>query len=171
MKPGTFPHRSGVARAGALALSLAGIVISSSCHKSLAQQSNGPVHAHVHHPPHGGTPIVLGEEAYHIELVRDVAEGKLEAYVLDGEMEEFVRINQPAIECIVTAGSDRRTILFTAVTDHATGETVGDTSFFEAKGEWVKSTSEFDGVLKTIQVRGNTFADVSFNFPQGNDRD
>jgi len=114
---------------------------------------------------------VLGEEAYHVELVRNTDEGKLDAYILDGEMEEFVRIVQPEIECVVTTGSDRRTILFHAVADRASGETVGDTSFFEATGDWVKSTNVFDGVFKSIQVKGSRFSEVVFNFPKGNDRD
>ena len=38
---------------------------------------------HEHHAPHGGTPVVLGDEAYHLELVRDPAKGKLQAFVLD----------------------------------------------------------------------------------------
>jgi hypothetical protein len=141
------------------------------CEKASPPDSSEPVHAHVHHPPHGGTPIVLGEEAYHIELVRDAAEGKLDAYILDGEMEQFVRIAQPAIECVVGTGPDRHTIIFRAVADQATGETVGDTSFFEVTGDWVKVTNQFDGVIKSIQVKGNSFSAVSFNFPKGNDRD
>ena len=30
---------------------------------------------------------------------------------------------------------------------------------------------EFDATLKTITIRGTTFADVKFNFPKGNDKD
>jgi hypothetical protein len=156
---------------GAAALVFPSLLFLSSCSKVGGKEASGPVHGHVHHPPHGGTPIVLGEEVYHIELVRDAANGTLDAFVLDDEMEEFIRIEQPTIECIVTTGTDRRTILFNAIADRATGETVGNTSFFEAKDDWVKSTSEFDGVLKNVQVKGATFTDVSFNFPKGNDRD
>ena len=48
-------------------------------------------------PPHGGTPVVLGNEAYHLELVVDAASGTLQVYVLDGEMENFVRVSAPSI--------------------------------------------------------------------------
>jgi hypothetical protein len=52
-------------------------------------------HQHEHKAPHGGTPVVLGNEAYHLEFVLDPATGKLSAYVLDGEMEKFVRTASP----------------------------------------------------------------------------
>src|ERR1700761_7575184 len=56
------------------------------------------VHKHEHHPPHGGTPVVLGNEEYHVELVLDAPTGKLQAFVLDGEMENFIRIAVNSIE-------------------------------------------------------------------------
>src|ERR1700735_613534 len=53
-----------------------------------------------HHPPHGGTAVVLGDEENHVELVRDAAAGKLQAYVFDSEMENFLRIPAASIEII-----------------------------------------------------------------------
>src|SRR4051812_43392691 len=85
---------------------------------------------HEHTAPHGGTPIVLGNELYHLEIVRDAATGTLQAYVLDGEMENFVRVTAPAIEVAVSDGSGPRTLVLKAVANPATGETVGDTSQF-----------------------------------------
>jgi hypothetical protein len=41
--------------------------------------------AHEHKTPHGGTAIELGEEAFHVELVKEDP-GTLSAYVLDGEL-------------------------------------------------------------------------------------
>jgi len=40
-------------------------------------------HKHEHKPPHGGAPVVLGDEEYHVELVLDAPAGKLDAYVFD----------------------------------------------------------------------------------------
>src|ERR1035438_8875229 len=58
----------------------------------------GHPHKHEHHPPHGGTPVVLGDEAYHIELVLDASAGTLQAFVLDGELENFIRSAAPSFE-------------------------------------------------------------------------
>jgi hypothetical protein len=132
---------------------------------------SGQPHKHVHHPPHGGTPVVLGDEVYHVELVRDAEAGRLQAYVFDGELENFIRSSVPSIEIDATVGGAPRPLVLQAVPNPATGETVGDTSLFEAQADWLKTTKEFDGVLKSITIRGTTFTDVKFNFPKGNDTD
>jgi hypothetical protein len=126
---------------------------------------------HVHHPPHGGIPVVLGDEAYHLELVLNAGSGTLQAYVLDGEMEEFIRSAVPSIEITAAVNGAPQTLMLKAVANPATGETVGDTSLFEAQAGWLKTTKEFDAVLKSITVRGTTFSDVKFNYPKGNDTD
>jgi hypothetical protein len=128
-------------------------------------------HVHQNHPPHGGTPVVLGDEVYQVEFVLDAAAGDLQAFVLDGEMENFMRASSPAFTLIATVGGQPRTLTMRAVANPATGETVGDTSMFEAQADWLKTTPEFDAVLQAITIRGSTFTDVKFNFPKGNDRD
>jgi len=57
------------------------------------------------------------------------------------------------------------------VANAATGETVGDTALFEAQAEWLKTNASFDAAINELQVRGNTYANVRFNFPKGNDTD
>src|SRR5688500_557791 len=34
-------------------------------------------HGHHHTPPHGGTPVILGNEDYHLEFVLDASNGKI----------------------------------------------------------------------------------------------
>ena len=126
---------------------------------------------HEHQAPHGGTPVVLGREAYHLELVRDAATGKLSAYLLDGEMENFVRVAAPAFEITATVAGTKQALTLTAVANPATGEKIGDTSLFEAQADWLKTTPAFDATLTTLTIRGTTFAAVPFNFPKGNDHD
>jgi len=154
-----------------LAVSLA--VFAAGCDKPppTAVAAVSPPAKHEHHPPHGGTPVVLGNEAYHLELVCDPDGGRLQAFVLDGEMENFIRTSEPSIEITATVGGVSKNLVLSAVANPATGETVGDTSLFEGKAEWLKSTPVFDGVLKTITIRGTAFADVRFNYPMGNDTD
>lgn len=126
---------------------------------------------HEHTPPHGGTPVVLGDEAYHVELVRDAANGRLQAFVFDGELENFIRSSMPAIQIDAVVNGQPKTLLLAAVASAATGETVGDTALFEGQADWLKTAAEFDATLKTITIRGTVFNDVKFNFPKGNDRD
>jgi hypothetical protein len=125
---------------------------------------------HEHTPPHGGTAVVLGEETYHLELVRDAETGKLTAYVFDGELENFMRSSSLVVE-IAVAGKSPDKLVFHPVANPATGETVGDSAMFEAQADWLKTADNFDGVLKTITIRGTPFSEVKFNFPKGNDKD
>ncbi len=143
------------------------------CSKSndTAAPQTAAVPKHEHHPPHGGTPVVLGNEEYHTEWVLDPATGKLQVFVLDGEMENFIRIPAQFIEIDADVSGHPENLKLQAIPNSATGEKVGDTSLFEARADWLKSTPTFDAVLKEITVRGKTYSHVKFNFPKGNDED
>jgi len=147
------------------------LILFSGCSKNenTAVSGTAPVHKHEHHPPHGGAPVELGEEEYHVELVRDATAGKLQAFVLDGELENFVRIAAPSLEVDVEVAGRPEKLMFMAVANNATGEKLGDSSLFEAQADWLKTTPEFDGVLKEIIVRGKGYTNISFNFPKGSD--
>jgi hypothetical protein len=141
------------------------------CAKPPAEITATTPHQHQHRAPHGGTPVALGDEVYHVELVLDATEGKLQAFVLDGEMENFIRSAMPSIEFAVSVRGQPQTLVLTAVANPATGETVGDTSLFETQADWLKAKGDFEATLKTITIRGTTFTGVKFRFPQGNDKD
>ncbi len=149
---------------------VAAALVAAGCSKPApAGADSAAPQAHHHHPPHGGTPVVLGEEEYHLELVLDAATGRLQAFVLDGEMENFVRSADRSIVIEASQAGTARSVELRAVPNPETGETVGDTAQFEASADWLKSARSFDGILKGITVRGKTYSDVTFNFPRGND--
>ena len=114
---------------------------------------------------------MLGAEIYHLEFILDPASGQLSAYVLDGEMENFIRIAAPSFEVVATVGGVKQTLFLAAVANYATGEKTGDTSLFATSADWLKTTKSFDAVVTQIEIRGTTFSDVKFNFPKGNDTD
>ena len=153
--------------AGALLFALA----VGACAKSPPVATVAPAAKHEHKAPHGGTPVVLGNETYHLELVRDATAGKLTAYVLDGEMENFVRVKAVSFEVVANGSAENRVLTFRAVANAATGESAGDTSQFEAQADWLKPTATFDATLTSLEIKGTTFSAVPFNFPKGNDRD
>jgi hypothetical protein len=124
------------------------------------------VSEHKAQPPHGGTPVALGDN-YNIEFVLDAASGTLSAYLLDDEMEEFVRSGMPSFEVTAKVGGAEQTLVFKPVANPATGETVGDTSLFTAQAGWLKTTTAFDAVIKSVTLDGTTFSNVAFNFPKG----
>lgn len=135
-------------------------------------EERAPAAAHAHHEhvaPHGGTAVELGHEEFHLELVLEAASGRLTGYVLDGELEQFIRIAAPSLRLIVRSGTREQALELRAVANPATGEKLGDTSQFEAVADWLKSTPRFDARLVEITVRGKTYRDISFNFPKGNE--
>jgi hypothetical protein len=138
---------------------------------ALAGTAHDQPKPHQHHPPHGGTLVVLGDEAFHLELVRDPAAGTLRAYVLDGELEDFVRIGAARLALEVQRDGRPGTLALLPVADPATGETVGDTSLFEARAGWLKTTDHFQGVFRNLNIQDRTFKAVPFDFPGGNDHD
>jgi hypothetical protein len=126
-------------------------------------------HKHQHVPPHGGTAVELGRDEFHLELVADFAAGRLTAYVLDGELEQFIRVPVAAFQVVAKVGGAEQTLTFNAVSNVATGEKAGDTSQFEAVAGWLKATTNFDASLKELIIRGKAYRDVKFNFPKGNE--
>jgi len=142
---------------------------------SKAEKTSAPapevIHRHEHHAPHGGTPVELGEEEYHVELVLDASAGKLQAFILDGELENFVRIPEASFEIAVKLPGEEKVLTMKAVANRATGETVGDTALFETQAEWLKTTPIFNAVIKELTVRDNKYQNIAFNFPKGNNTD
>ena len=123
---------------------------------------------HHHEPPHGGTGVVLGEEEYHVEFVLEAETGRMRAYILSAHMEDFIRTAAESFSVTVNFPDRTETMTFKAVANNATGETVGDTSEFEAQADWLRTNRQFDAVLKELTIRGRTYENVAFNFPKGN---
>jgi hypothetical protein len=133
-----------------------------------ARAPSAPANSQLHKdvPPHGGTPVALGDD-YRLELVLDAAAGKLDAYVFDGEFENFVRINAESFQVTARLPGREAVLAFKAVPNPATGETVGDTAMFETQADWLKSQKSFDAVIQQLTVKGTAYSNVAFNFPNG----
>jgi hypothetical protein len=158
------PPRFAASLSAGLALGF-GLVLLPGCgNKSAAPAKTAQ---YVDQPPHGGTPVALAGGEYHVELVREADTGMLSAYVLDDEMEDFVRSSSPSFPLLVTGPGPAQTLVLSAVANPATGETVGDTSLFQGQADWLKTTGNFNATLHGLIVRGKTLPDVSFNFPAG----
>ena len=97
------------------------------CGNHQTRSSDSAPHLHVDTPPHGGTPVALGDD-YQIEWVLDAPAGLLQAYVLDGEMENYVRIAPPSFDLAVKFPGHEEALHFAAIANTATGEKVGGTA-------------------------------------------
>jgi len=123
---------------------------------------------HEHKAPHGGALVEFGEEFAHLEVVVDSGSGQLTGYVLDGEAEKPVRIEQREVVIDVRKPTALKVTL-KAVASSLTGEKVGDTSQFEGQADGLKGLKDFDATVLKITVKGKEFSSVEFNFPKGNE--
>src|SRR5271154_2829707 len=73
---------------------------------------------HKDQPPHGGTAVALGDTS-HIEFVLDAESGTLSAYLLDDEMENFVRSGMTSFEVTAKAGGAEQVLEFKPVANPA----------------------------------------------------
>ena len=125
---------------------------------------------HHHEPPHGGTVVRLGDELFHLELVKDSHAGLMRCYVMDGHLEHFIRIAQASIEVLVEQQDGKLlTWMFTAVENRATGETLGNSSEFQAPLAALKDQNKFVATIPAVHIQNQRFENISFSFPEGNE--
>jgi len=154
------------------AVSFISVVLTAGCAKNSGEtRADATPTKHEHRTPHGGTAVGLGDGLYHLECVRETETGKLQVFVFDDELDNFVRVSMPSFRIIAAVAGQSHTLVLNAVANPATGETVGDSALFEAQADWLKSTKGFEMALESITIRGTTYSNVHFNFPDGNDRD
>jgi len=118
---------------------------------------------HFHPAPHGGALVMLGEHAAQIELVPE-GDGKTWAlYVLDGGAQRFARVEQATVSTTL----DGRSATFHAVENAATGESVGNTSKFALKADWLDPDGRFLVKIDEVVVFSQSFSEIEFIFPEG----
>ena len=120
-------------------------------------------HGHYHAAPHGGSLAMLGDHLAQLELVAGQNPGEWSIYVLDGGAERFVRIEQSQISVTM----DGKDVVFQAVANPATGESIGDTSQFSASVEGLGKEDHFTVRIGEIVVYRQPFKNFEFDYPEG----
>jgi len=126
---------------------------------------------HKDEPPHGGTPVALGDGTFHLEFVREAATGTIAVYVLDDEMETFIRVAMPGFDAVGLVDGEKRPLRFQAVANPATGETVGDTSCYTARAPWLALTESFALVVPKIDLGSSSFTGITVHLPSPRSQD
>ena len=127
---------------------------------------------HVHEAPRGGTLVELGDHEANVELVIDADRKVFVLYALDAHAENAAKLTQPEVELVILASKQTTkdksledfTLKLTAVANENTGEKVGDTSQFEISVDSLQGLTTFDGIIKSITIKGATYRDVKFTF-------
>ena len=135
-------------------------------HEGHDHSDEGAGHGHLHVAPHGGAAVVLGDELYHLEFLIDPEASLLDCYVLDGHMEEFVRIKANSVPVTLEDGTE---LELQAVASRVTGESVGDTSHFQTTLSVAENRDRFSATVKAITIKGNRFENIPFRYPEGNE--
>lgn len=125
-------------------------------------------HDHVHEPKRGGMLVELGDHAANFEVLFESETGKLTFYAMDAHVENPVRLTATEIAITVDLrdGNPPLAISLAARENPLTGETVGDTSEFAATDERLKGVSAFAVSVPKVEMRGITFENVTFDYPQ-----
>jgi hypothetical protein len=140
------------------------------CFASIPSGADEPGPGHEHRAPHGGTLIAFGNEFAHVELVLNAEAGELRAYVLDGEAERGVAVQQTLLVIDVAPGrGDPFRVRLVPVENVLTGEIIGNTSEFAGRSEHLVGLERFEGRVRRLDVKGQSFRDASFRFPEGNE--
>ena len=126
-------------------------------------------HSHdaVHGPPHGGTPVLVADDEFHLELVLDPTAARMLAYVLDGHLESYVSVAETNFILVATLGGSEHRLEFHRVRDTVLGAAGDKSARFEAGADWLRLVKEFEGTIPSITLDGKTFSNISFKFPQG----
>jgi hypothetical protein len=117
--------------------------------------------------PHGGVLVTAGDDFAHVEMVFDSKSGTLTAYILDGEAEEVVPLKQPIL--VVRLMNPAKTLKLKAVISPLSGEKSGETSSYAVTDPSLKGTIHIQGVLVWININGQIFRDLAFQFPPVNE--
>ena len=141
---------------------LAALLLLAGCAKAPAPQ---PAATQEHAPktPHGGQAVEVGD--FNLEAVIDPSKGSVEIYVLDDDLENFIRISQPQLKLVLTDQASTAELVLPAIASAATGETVGSTSYFAGESAWVRAHPHFHAVIEKVGIRGSDFSGVSFGYP------
>lgn len=133
---------------------------------------HGHGHGHTHEAPHGGALVALGDHFAHVELVLDPEAARVTLYVLDAHAENARRVAHESLTLRVSQIDDREQpfdLTLQPVESALTGETVGDTSQFQADDERLADAQRLRAQLATLTVRGHTFENIPIHYPEGNE--
>ena len=150
------------------ASALASLALLNGCNDPHPHGDQATGHGHEDHaPPHGGTPVVVAEDKFHLELVLDASAARMQAFVLDGHLENYVALTETNFLLLAKTGGREEQLTFHRAADPASGKVPEKSSVFEANAGWLKGVREFEGSFPSITLNGTTFSNISFSFPKG----
>jgi hypothetical protein len=128
-----------------------------------ADRAEAHVDEHVHHAPHGGHLIELGDHKYNAEVVLESEPKQLVVYLLDAHAENPVAIESEPLTLEVAEGEP---IVLEPQPQETDGE--GTSSRFVAGGASVESISDVEALTGSLKV---TIKDTEYTGALSHDHD
>ncbi|MSU44558.1 MAG: hypothetical protein EXS22_11090 [Pedosphaera sp.] len=121
---------------------------------------------HTHAAPNGGTLVVLGDEACHLELVHDAASGQLTLYAHQFHPQRaYMKIPMAQIEVNATVTSESQVLVLKAVANETLGNSATNSSEFATATPWLKGRKGFAGTIARVEIGGQAFTNKTFTLP------
>ena len=117
-------------------------------------------HGHHHHAPHHGSLTMLGEHVAQIELVVDAEAGKVEAYILDGEAEKPLVVDQTDLELAITLPETTEPLTLKLAPADAAKQDDG----FVAQDDKLKGVKAFKGTLTSLKIKDQAHEKIAVEF-------
>ena len=125
---------------------------------------------HVHVAPNGGTLVELGDHVANVEFLLDADTGEMTMFALGAHAETSLRsLSESVTITIDNHGESTFDVVLAAQAAELSGETVGDSSKFIGKSDDLVGVDHFHGVIKSFDLKGTTWTDVTFDFPGEHD--
>lgn len=115
---------------------------------------------HHHHAPHHGSLTMLGDHVAQIELVVDAEAGKLEAYILDGEAEKALTVDQKELELSVTLPEAKEPLALKLAPIDAAKPEEG----FAVQNDGLKGAKALTGTLASLKIGEKTHEKIAVEF-------
>mgnify|MGYP004398735925 CR=1 FL=1 len=136
-------------------------------HKHKGEGQDGHKHnGHEHEAPYGGTMVEFGEDACHLEFLRDESNASrinILAYEFHPKLDN---VKIPMREILVTATFEgkKETLTFKPVVNPTFNNNSTHSSEFSANADWLKDAHEFDAVVERLVHPGGETDKKSFHF-------
>ena len=115
---------------------------------------------HHHHAPHHGSLTMLGEHVAQIELVVDAEAGKVEAYILDGEAEKPLTVDQADLELAITLPEATEALTLKLAPADAAKQEAG----FVAQDDKLKGVKAFKAIITSLKIKDQAHEKVAVEF-------
>ncbi|MEE8105037.1 MAG: hypothetical protein V3T86_05835 [Planctomycetota bacterium] len=130
-------------------------------HNTGSEKTDSQGHAHA--AKFGGTLVEIGDHFAQAEIVFDNETGLITVYFWDGHVETPRRLKAKTIAATVTTPTGDVEVALAAQADALAGETIGNSSRFEAEVAALKGADAVKGSFGPLDFAGKIFAEVKFS--------